>query len=1283
MASPEPQDTTAAYSGPSPDGRTAARAPAPETSTEPWATAGGAALGRSATGDGRRELAAVPGYEILEELGRGGMGVVYKARQTSLKRTVALKMILAGAHAAPEELNRFRHEAEAVAQLQHPNIVQVYDIGEAGGLPFISLEFVDGGTLAQRTAGQPLPPAEAAGVVEVVARAVHHAHERGIVHRDLKPANILLQRKSADYADYIDKKEGTYLPVRSAESAKSADGFIPRITDFGLAKQLQGGSGATRSGAILGTPSYMAPEQASGAVHQIGPHTDVYALGAILYDLLTGRPPFQAPTPLEVLTEVIAREPLPPRRLQPRLPSDLETICLKALAKEPAHRYASAGDLADDLHRFQAGEPIQARRVGLPTRLWRKARRRPLACVSVLGLLLALAIVGYVGPRAYRAGRVAVTVQEIENGLQAPQMTEEYLGHMERLIAELEALLPENAAPARQRLYQRFAEQIRERLGERLTADQAAPLRTAIGWLAPRDPVLAAQLGRECDQRLSRWEPAFALHAPFANLDQVLWNAPNLVQGAVGNELHRRTATGARTDPYVFTQPTCTGNVKLTAIYGPSWAQAAQLGMTLGSGKSHGYVFLLTVRESFDKLGDTFPREPLRATFADARRGNKDVVMVLVRSDPAGEQLHKRVAQKPVDPAALFADCPPDGTLRLEMRREGDQVVVQVNRQHLVEFRDVFPIGLGEPVSFGLNWSAGVTLRGLEAERLASPAVSSPLESGDELYNRKDYEGARARYQALLRQTTSDPVRQEARYKEGLCLLAQKQTKDAIAVFQPLAAEGGEADTQGRHNWPVLASGQLLLIYHRQNTPAARTEANAILDSLLSRRNRRPGELAAVIPYEDREAIILARSIDGLRAFLSKPEDLLSDCDRADKAATLFEHDDLTRMGRRLQLVKACHLAGQETQALRTSKDLLREFERVCAAEGLWATWVLDNYCWLLRRRGADGARQALRDLDQWLFTAPGVLRRDGTGTVYFPLVERARIHAALAQWDQAEQDLERFFREQKQDARRYYSSHASACLLQGFLRERAGDKDGAQAAWRRGLVQSWTKDNPADPSGHALTMNLNIDFIYQLILASLTGQLSDREAEDALTRLLTEGERNRTIITMVRLLNAPPGVLRDMWLHPRGREWARRIAYKDLSYGEYTGVPFLLFSAEFLHQRVLPGPLSAEHEALLWKLSEDLRAAWVNETLTQSHLVSLGYAWKGLDFGWTAVDGAVLKAQPQLRGPLAYLVGHRRLAQKQRAAAVRFFTIARDTAATDTPLRRLAQAELDRLKAK
>jgi serine/threonine-protein kinase len=295
-------------------------------------------------------------YDLVEELGHGGMGVVYRARQVSLNRPVALK-VLRSAVAVPADLARFRAEAVAVARLPHPNIVQIYDLGESKGQPYFSMELLEGGSLARRLRGHPLPPRQAAQLVEVLARAMDVAHRHGIVHRDLKPSNILL----AGTPD---------TPLAQC---------VPKITDFGLVKRLDMPAGLTTRGAVMGTPAYMAPEQAAGRNRDVGPVSDVYGLGAILYECLTGRPPFKAPTLMETLEQVRFHEPIPPSRLRPRVPHDLETICLHCLHKEMRQRYGSALELADDLKRYLGGDRIHAGPAGCWERVRRWTRRRPLA----------------------------------------------------------------------------------------------------------------------------------------------------------------------------------------------------------------------------------------------------------------------------------------------------------------------------------------------------------------------------------------------------------------------------------------------------------------------------------------------------------------------------------------------------------------------------------------------------------------------------------------------------------------------------------------------------------------------------------------------------------------------------------------------------------------------------------------------------------------------------------------------------------------------------------------
>lgn len=377
---------------PTPEGDTILRGPTPTARTPPSETVPD---GRPAPPPGAMP-SAIPGYEILGELGRGTMGVVYRARNIRLNRLVALKVVLDGAQSRPEDLVRFLAEAEVLARCQHPHVVLIYDAGWYDGRPYLAMELVEGGTLSRKHTGGPQAPRRAAELAEMLARGVGHAHTRGIVHRDLKPSNVLL----------------------------TPDG-LPKLTDFGLAKRLDGDDGLTQTGTLLGTPGYMAPEQA--LCREVGPSADVYALGAILYELLTGEPPFRAESLLQTLELVVSEPPRRPRLLRPQVPRDLEAVCLKCLQKEPRDRYASADEVAEDLRRFLAGRPVRARRPWP----WRRAlawvRRHPglsgccigaalgattsllwaAATVSTVAFIFAVAALGY-------AAWSLVRVEELE-----------------------------------------------------------------------------------------------------------------------------------------------------------------------------------------------------------------------------------------------------------------------------------------------------------------------------------------------------------------------------------------------------------------------------------------------------------------------------------------------------------------------------------------------------------------------------------------------------------------------------------------------------------------------------------------------------------------------------------------------------------------------------------------------------------------------------------------------------------------------------------------------------
>jgi tetratricopeptide (TPR) repeat protein/predicted Ser/Thr protein kinase len=1133
-------------------------------------------------------LPSVPGYEILGVLGRGGMGVVYKARQLNLKRLVALKMIRDGAHAGPEDLARFRIEAEAAAQLQHPHIVQIYEVGERDGLPFFSLEFVEGGSLAAKLNGAPLPPRPAALLVASLARAMDAAHQRGIIHRDLKPANVLL----------------------------TADGQ-PKIADFGLAKKLDDSAVQTRSGAVMGTPAYMAPEQAAGRTREVGPLTDVYALGAILYEALTGRLPFKGANLRETLEQVCSQDPVPPRRVQPKVPRDLETICLKALAKEPARRYASALALAHDLERFAAGEPILARREGPVAGLLRRVRRHPRTAAAILvagvvgTLLLAATVYGLT------SGRVALLEQETRAALEADTWTPEQLDAARARLGELQRRSPARAAAA----WQHLAELVRERLHQRSfqAEEDEAQVRGAIDLLAEHDFAGAEELRKQFAERLRRWEPLFQLAAPdFGRLDTVF--APEAVRRD-GNGLRVRPHQGpAAAGDIVATQVPCRGDVEATGEFTPGPGKAPTFGLALHASGERGYRFLAS------------PTAPGKVQLQILRNG----MPLRVREVAAS-----------------------DGNLKLMARRVGERLTLQLNALEPLEFRDPFPLGGTDPGTFGVVWPDGVRVTALAASRRAGAAVPGMLEEGDTLYEQGRFDEAQVRYRQQAIASAGSAAAQEARYKEGLCLLARHLEADAVPLFEEVAGERGD-------HWPVLADCQLWLYYLDRHDADSAARVEAVIQRLSSRAQTDTlgdGMLVRLMPEAARARLLRTPLVTHANLLFAPPERAVRDAELRFEIQRLIAPNAAEVAAARLGLLYQYRLGGREEEAYRTGQEILRSFTAVDPTDTVRQT--LDQVCWMLRQRGQ--AREALQELDRWLnLPASGEPRPELLRPFW---LERARIHAALKAWPEARADLETFFRSSGSEPVKDFAV-VNAYLIKGFVAEQQHDDAGAEAAWREGAAGGL----PVDASGSISPL------LHYLILAALTGQLTDAEAARLQGQIVTNLAAEGTVARFIQLLSGqlPPSIYRDMWRTPRGKDVARRLAFRDLSYLDYYRQPVALMLTEGMHQVALPGDLPAEQEQLLWDLANALLDATMSGKLGTVEMTTLAMTVKGVPLGWPAVRD---KLAPPVRGPLAYVFGRLYLRKDRPKEAEAYFRTACDCADPASPLYRLANAELERLK--
>jgi serine/threonine protein kinase len=1195
---------------------------------------------------GPMERPVVPGYDVLEEIGRGGMGVVYRARQISLKRVVALKMILAGPHAGPDQIARFRSEAEAVAALLHPNIVHIYEIGEHGGRPFIALEYVNGGSLEAHLAGQPVPGRVAAHLLETLARAVHHAHERGIVHRDLKPANILLQ-----------KDEGGRMKDESDPSGSSfilhPSSFQPKITDFGLAKHLGDADGTpgpgcqTRTGAILGTPSYMAPEQAEGRSREVGPLTDVYALGAILYELLTGRPPFRGASLLETLEQVRVQDPEPPSRFQTKIHRDLETICLKTLAKDPARRYASAQDLAEDLARYDAGEPILARRESLASRLWRKARRSPTVLTLVLVLIGAAAAIGYFAHQADRARRVNALREAFETEAESRDWTASHRQRLEEVLADLDGLAPDQAAVARRTLHQRFADAVRARLREprSLTPEVLAGFRDDLDWLEARAPELVPELREGLAKRLRVWDPLFDLAAPFDRSSAVL--DPILVRVDQADSIGPTLVRHGPPEPIVLTRVACRGsNVQLTAVFADgSWQSAPSVGLLLNAsqlvsgrrepGKPEpagrkeqrrsvrGYAFVLRVPPPSGKAAHP-------ATLGDALRQDGRLTLQIHRN---GALLRERAVQIPAGP------------LQITAVREGDRLTVQVNALPPLEFFDPFPLHGPDPGAFALDWPEGVRLTRLRAAQQPLPAEPSELERGDDLYARGEFARAQAHYTNQARDSAGTPAGQEARCKEALCLVGLQREDEAAELFREVQTETGT-------RWPAVAACQLWLLHLRHKRLDEADQVLAQLSGLY-----RFEELAAVIPEDVRGRILDAYRPHGVYDFLRHNPNRVRNLLRADMAEELFNAPAAERWRTRSLLLSAYHAEGNLGGAIRTAERLLADSSLSAEAR----TDVVNHYAWLLIE--SQSPERALAEVDRWLFDEGGHQRPD-----YLLLgLARARVHVALKQWREAELDAEELFRRMPVAKTHYFYE---ACLVRGFLRRQRGDEAGAQQAWLEGY--------------HKAQGTRDMSELHAAILASLTGRLTEEDVQKMVDGVLDQISGSFPAASVVRGRLFPfselTPALRDMWRSRRGQEYARKVAFDQVSYTDYFSVQVKLSLWEVIRIQAFPRGMSPAEDELAWKMVSDGYTLYAAGKMTDGNLLQLTLAWAGTsnELGWKGL-AAAMEPYPDFRGPLAYLTGQRFRQLRQPAEARKCYHMAIQDARTDE-LRGLSQKALAEL---
>jgi len=1169
---------------------------------------------------------SVPGYEILGELGRGGMGVVYKARQLSLNRLVALKMILGAGEGDNPAVVRFLTEAEAVAAIRHTNVVQVYDHGESNGQPFMALEYLAGGTLYDRLRdGKRLDPLQAAGLIEKVARGLQAAHAQGIIHRDIKPGNVLF-----DEADE------------------------PKVADFGLAKRAD--SDLTRTGAIMGTPSYMAPEQADGHTREVGPAADVWAVGVILYECLTGTRPFIAKRTDELLVKVLMSDPDPLRSRSGGIPRDLETICLKCLEKNPSRRYSSALALAQDLERFRAGEPILARPESALQKAWRRVRLRGLTISLLVALVGAIGVASWMVVQSSSQRRVNDLTRQIDDGLKVSEWPEGHRETLEQLVEQLQVHDSVQAESARVKLLDRVAGRIRSVLAHsRVTPADIQMVEIERRWLASHDPTLGAQVDAEIRGRLRAWQATAELVPPFADVAAVF--PAGTVR--VGTEGLLPTAGQKRTSP-VRTQLRSVGEVRFETEFGAAWYNSHEVGvgidLTPGSG---GYQFV------FKAVALQLPNE-----LADGARppGSKLGPPTFQDTNGHGEVRILR------DGAVLRQQSLtlPTGPLRISAERDGDRLWVQVNETEPLVFMDVAPIvGRAEPV-FGVVWPEAVPLTRLRVSNRPVPREASPLEKADDLYARGELAPALSLYQQQTRSGDAG-IATEARCKAGLCLAALNRIDDAAAEFEIVAGAPGD-------RWPVMAVAQLALIRLQQKRFE---DANALFSVAAVRCT--PEQVARYVPSAVRQQILSQPGLPASSYVLPTP----STVRRAEALYKLYEllGDPVSLPVQRYDLGRAYALIGENEKAEIAFGEILREATSnpTTATGQFWLVpWCFRWFAWIkTRQEGAESALvalaptiHALRPKGAWRPTDP--FSPGSAGVV----VTLARLYAISGKRDLAEVHLEQMLSAPFVDVPHAYIWYAEAWMMLGFFAADKGDTARAKEAWKNATPSAFAAvRNKAGAKGQG-TDNKGIGLYYRLLTGSLSGELSDEEAMELWQRLLLLVTDDPLITQIAATVQFSPAILRGMWSSPRGREWARKVVFLDMHPVDFTRTPLRLLGYEKLRLDLCDGKPTPEQDEILWQAVLRFGDLFFEGKLTKIQMFPLALAWKGTagSLGWGALAPVV---PPEARGPLAYVMGLRFVKLNKLADAKSLFRAAIADVPANSPLSRLATEELAKLEGK
>ncbi|MCY3023104.1 MAG: protein kinase [Planctomycetota bacterium] len=1146
------------------------------------------------------ELRTIGPYRILRLLGRGGMGVVYKAVDTRLGRTVALKVIRGGGDAGPEELARFRLEAQNAAKLQHPHIVPIHDIGQSGDLDYFTMDYIEGITLWEWQQLKERSYRERAEMLEKIARAVHHAHEQSIIHRDLKPSNVMVDMAGE-----------------------------PHVMDFGLARNIESAQGLTVSGTALGTPQYMPPEQAKGSHKEIGPHSDVYSLGAVLYEMLCGKTPFQGETVFQILRAVIQDDAVPPRKIV---------------------------RLADDLRAYVDGEAISARPLSRTERAWRGCRKRPVLFVAAVLVLAFSGVAGWLLHFGSASQRVAVLGEKIRASLPEQVPTAEELQRLDGMCTELEARNAEAGAAARHDVNKRFADSLRKLvLQPRLEQADKETIEAALKVLAARDQSLGTPVEQEYRQRSRHWDTVFELAPPFDKVASVFKKGTVEVQD---NALRCPQPKNTPAGPLCPTKVDASGNVQLEGSFSP-WQEAGMVGLGFKSEMGRGYAFVLcALSETPPAKGEVRP-PPAAPTLGNAAAGLVPVVLQVWRAGA-------KAAEFAVDGRQLGGE-----QLTLRVQREGTRFTVETAGGLTAAFDDPFPLPARERGCYEALLPAGARLRLLRASQQGQAAAPSPLERADDLYERGQYEEALAAYREQNLQTLTGSFGQEARYKQALSLVGLKRQEEAAALFEAVGAEEGK-------RWPLLSLCQLMLLR------LDRKEFDRVW-TLLDMTEIKFGteQLMISIPERLKERIreLYISEFSGLYLMGCTPE-RVAKLERALKATRLIDSSHWRHNWVRWNVVRAKHWLKDYTGAERQARDALAQIPET---DG-WHLTIAEELSWVLRLKQQPAA--ALKVVETLLLDKKGKARPDRMQL----LLERARVFVAMEKWEDAEADLALLFKTltaKEMTYRHWGSGH----MLQGFLAERRGDKKAMEEAWLAGTVEKWwegrgDKEFPKGTMEKVILMHLgalsgtlqqeHMDTILAAYGERGEGSRAASSKASTLFDMLRSVYESAGSDLMATAFDITPETIVKLWQQPRGREVTRAVAFQSVPLSDLVGGPMclLLYGTA---QRGMPRPLTDDEDKILWDAAWKGFGGLRDGKLGLPQIAQLGMAFMGEtgSLGW---GGLAAKLSPDVRGPMAYFLGYRFEVLARGDDALAFWQMALKDAPAGSALRQLAERELKRI---